>query len=769
MKIKIQGRDYTPALDMVHPLTIERKLNAPSVCELWLSLPVDGSLPAPTRFQALAVTGDDGTRYFTGYIAVSPLPEYAGEGMEGPRYRTAIQAVSDEILLDQMLMPQGTGISSGTAGQMLGTLVGQSGSSTISAQGVSLAAAVSNYSAQAGSNWSQRAGQIADMARAAYRVTNGALTASNVPCVVHPLNEIDGSLTLSSLTFSSSVKRGLANDITVCGETEPAAYVTEYFLGDGTTAQFDLSANPWFPSTGSSAVIREQFNEPQINSMVWSATGGAGYLALGGGGLAMNGGNGLDGQTVLSWLDPIEMGGTLLMEALGVTLSPGSAGIVSGIFIQPMTVSGCIAGFQATAQPGTGAVSLQPLVLGNATGISFPIDPTRQYALRIRVNCPELERSHSMYYSFGDDGPISAGGQSILAPARIQMEIQQFVNGVAAMPVTLYDGGIPNLPGFCLAVPASSINLIGTIREFNMRRFGSGWVESVPASGGSFTRRTGTAEESAECRVDRSGKVTFYAGSVPTLGEKIAVSYRTMQRAVGRSVNTASQQALAAAGSPATATWIGTVTRPAARSSADCRNAAHVIEQAAASVSALWSGTYKGTRMSFTTDVWPGDALELNAPSTNLDAQVVVRSVKVSYRASLPDVMLYEISFANDWADDLAIRTNNSVPADAWLPAPVAPTVLANLQSVTVAALSNSTVTIDTKKAPPSGGGFEIRLRDNGFMAGSDSTLVMRSAAQNLTFSRRSFTDRFYIRMYDGATPPNYSEFSAALFFNLPL
>ena len=207
MKIKIQGRDYTPALDMVHPLTIERKLNAPSVCELWLSLPVDGSLPAPTRFQALAVTGDDGTRYFTGYIAVSPLPEYAGEGMEGPRYRTAIQAVSDEILLDQMLMPQGTGISSGTAGQMLGTLVGQSGSSTISAQGVSLAAAVSNYSAQAGSNWSQRAGQIADMARAAYRVTNGALTASNVPCVVHPLNEIDGSLTLSSLTFSSSVKR----------------------------------------------------------------------------------------------------------------------------------------------------------------------------------------------------------------------------------------------------------------------------------------------------------------------------------------------------------------------------------------------------------------------------------------------------------------------------------------------------------------------------------------------------------------------------------
>ena len=41
--------------------------------------------------------------------------------------------------------------------------------------------------------------------------------------------------------------------------------------------------------------------------------------------------------------------------------------------------------------------------------------------------------------------------------------------------------------------------------------------------------------------------------------------------------------------------------------------------------------------------------------------------------------MKYEIAFANDWADDLAIKTSATVPADAWLPAPIAPTVLANL------------------------------------------------------------------------------------------
>jgi hypothetical protein len=238
---------------------------------------------------------------------------------------------------------------------------------------------------------------------------------------------------------------------------------------------------------------------------------------------------------------------------------------------------------------------------------------------------------------------------------------------------------------------------------------------------------------------------------------------------VGRAVNTASQQALAQAGLPSEATWIGSVTNPPARSSQDCLNAALAIEQAAASVSALWSGTYKGSRMSFATDVWPGDALLLNAPSAKLNAQVVVRMVRVSYLPSYPDLVEYEIQFANDWADDLAIKTSATVPADTWLPAPVAPTWLANLNSLTVTSLNGSSVTINAGATPPTGGGFEIRLRDFGFMAGADPTLVMRSTQSAITITRQSVNDKFYIRMYDGSTPPNYSEFSTALFINLPL
>ena len=281
MKITIQGQDYTAALDSARPLTIERKLNEPSVCELALSLPANGSLAAPLRNQALAVTGDDGTPYFTGYIAAAPLPEYAGLGIEGPRYRLAIQALSDEMLLDQLLMPASAGAAGETAGALLTSLVNRTGSTALSTQGLSLGAGVSSFVPEPGAPWSKGAGQVANQARAAYRALNGALSLAPVQNTVHALNETDGSLTLANLAFTASTKRALANDVTVCGEHEPMAYVTEYFLGDGVTTQFYLAAEPFFPAASKSTIIRELFNEPQIDSRVWGNPGGSSYLSAG--------------------------------------------------------------------------------------------------------------------------------------------------------------------------------------------------------------------------------------------------------------------------------------------------------------------------------------------------------------------------------------------------------------------------------------------------------------------------------------------------------
>ncbi|HEY9126922.1 MAG TPA: hypothetical protein VIM62_07330, partial [Acidobacteriaceae bacterium] len=343
-----------------------------------------------------------------------------------------------------------------------------------------------------------------------------------------------------------------------------------------------------------------------------------------------------------------------------------------------------------------------------------------------------------------------------------------------------YDGAVGYLPGAFTVVAASSVNLIGTMRALYMKGLGTEWVQTVAPGatiGSAAATPVGALADGGACSMTRTGALNFYTGYAPALGAVAAAQYRSTGRAVGRAVNTASGTALAAAGSPPIAVWIGTVTEPKGRSSLDCRNAALALVTASSSVSAAWSGSYRttsialnaGSGSSSPVDVWPGDALLLQSGTLGLDVQVVVREAVLKYPASSPDVVEYAIRFSNDWANDLSIRTSTSVPADVSLPAAISPTYLANLTGLTVTAISPVAVTVTTGVGAPSGGGFEVRRRDFAFGPGNDPDLVMRVVVSTFDIPRATEADRFYIRMYDGATPPNYSEFSVALFLNLPL
>lgn len=215
MKITIGEQDYSSALDAARPLTIERKLNEPSVCRLWLTLPA-GTQSALGRNQSVAIAGDDETVYFTGYVAATPLLEYAGLGIEGPRYRIAIEAISDECLLDQAGMAPWKDFAGMAAGPLIAALVAKTGSSALSASTLTLDAVVSSPNIEPGTTFSAAARSVADQARAAYRALNGILAVSPLPSAVHSLSEGDGTLRLDALALASA-KRTLANDITVCG------------------------------------------------------------------------------------------------------------------------------------------------------------------------------------------------------------------------------------------------------------------------------------------------------------------------------------------------------------------------------------------------------------------------------------------------------------------------------------------------------------------------------------------------------------------------
>jgi hypothetical protein len=215
---------------------------------------------------------------------------------------------------------------------------------------------------------------------------------------------------------------------------------------------------------------------------------------------------------------------------------------------------------------------------------------------------------------------------------------------------------------------------------------------------------------------------------------------------------------------------MGTVTSPAPRSSIDCENAASAMLSVATSRAAAWSGRYTAWNLEEQGDVWPGDMLAVSAASAGLTANLVVRTVEIDLASTVPMLAKYTVGFANDWADELAVRSTSSIPEDVQLPLqPQTSTPLPNLNTFTVTSINGSAIHVAAGMTPPAGGGFEVRRRDGGFTAGQGADLVLRTSVPNFSIPRQSVVERYYIRMYDGATPPNYSRFSAAVFVNLPL
>jgi hypothetical protein len=100
---------------------------------------------------------------------------------------------------------------------------------------------------------------------------------------------------------------------------------------------------------------------------------------------------------------------------------------------------------------------------------------------------------------------------------------------------------------------------------------------------------------------------------------------------------------------------------------------------------------------------------------------------------------------------------------------PGASNVLADLQQLQIVSATGTALQIDAGTAPAAGGGFEVRRRDWNFGPNVDQDLVLRSPVRNFSIPREAQVERYYVRMYDGSTPPLYSRFSSAVFTDLPV
>ncbi|MEI9981691.1 MAG: hypothetical protein WDN23_22385 [Edaphobacter sp.] len=756
--------DYSAAMCADGPVKIARSLNAPSVCSGMLDVS-DAGFAVPVRRGRIVVTAANGTVLFTGYVATDPKAVYAGVGLKGAVYRYAFSAVSDEWLLDKQTVPlSGAGLGQ-SGGQLLTTLTNRVDAGLFTTAGVMNGLPIGVFEPAQTKPWSTNAGDMASATYAAYRVVGGALSLQPAGTVTHALSDGDGTLQVAALK-TSSVKE-LANDVTVSGEMEPAAYVTETFAGDGTTTVFQLSEDPFRPkkTANSAQFLSDSFNESVIDTQLWQVTDPGSHLGLSAAGLTMTGGNGLDGQTTLTAIDALELGGALVIEAGGLQLGGASAGVVCGLYSGATQSANCFVGYNVR-QSG-GATVVVPFVSGTEVGTVFTMLSGHTYTLRIRLHCVEMQRVLQAYYAMVNGAVESFGGGGVAAPMSVVFELQDLGTASNTPAIVLYDGSVVSSPASCSFVAVNSVQLFGSMGYCRVTQTGSAWVVSTLPSGIKMTRLVGVAGEGVDCTVSAAGKVTFFAGRVPVAGELVTVLYRTRQRAVARLENAASVAAEAAGGVPGTAQWLGKVLKPAARSSMDCESAALAVLSFSASRAAAVSGSYEAVNPA---DIWPGDVLALT--SGGQTTSVIVRRVEIVDGMTCPEGLTYRIAFANDWAEGLGLTLSEAIAADALLPetALTAPgNVLANLQQLQVVSATGTALQVDAGMAPPAGGGFEVRRRDGDFGPGVDQDLVLRSPVRSFSIPREGQVEHYYMRMYDGSTTPLYSRFSSAVFTDLPV
>jgi hypothetical protein len=755
--------DYSAALCTVGPLKIERTLNAPSICSGMLDVS-DASLIVPARRGRVVVTAASGTVLFTGYVATEPEAVYAGTGLMGPVYRYAFSAVSDEWLLDKQAVPlSGVGLAQ-SGGQLLTTLTNRVNGGLFTMTEVMNGLAVGVFQPSQTESWSANAGVIASTTYAAYRVLDGAVSLQPAGTVTHALSDGDGTLQVAALK-TTQVKE-LANDVTISGEEEPSAYVTETFAGDGTTTVFQLSEDPFKPKTtaNSSLLLTDSFNEAVLDTQIWQLANPGSHLGLSSAGLTMTGGNGLDGQTTLTAIDPVELGGTLVIEAGSLQLGGASDGIVCGLYAGTTESANCFVGYNVR-QSGGNTVAV-PFVNGAEVGTVFTLVEGQIYTLRIRLHCVEAQRVLQSYYAMVDGVVQSFGGGLMTAPMDVVFELVDLGAASSTPATVLYDGGVTSSPSSCSFVAVNSVQLIGSMGYCRVTQTGSAWVVSTLPTGVKMTRLIGVAGEGVDCKVSTAGKVTFFAGRVPVPDEFVTVTYRVQQRAVARLENATSVAAEAAGGVPGTAQWLGKVLKPEARSSMDCESAAMAVLSFATSRAAAAAGTYVAVNSA---DVWPGDVLAITSGGQTMS--VMVRRVEIVNGMACPEVLTYSMAFANDWAEGLGLTLSETIAANALLPqtALSAPSnVLANLQQLQVVSATGTALQVDAGTAPPVGGGFEVRRRDGDFGPSVDQDLVLRSPVRSFSIPREGQIEHYYVRMYDGSTPPLYSRFSSAVFTDLP-
>jgi hypothetical protein len=764
--------DYTSSIDGSRSPQVVRKLN--QLSELKLSLVADSpDFVVPTTGARVTLGLTNGQDVFTGYFMQSPVFEYLGWGERGPVYRYDLIAQSDEGLLDEKRLPDRCPFLDRSAGDALRQLTQDLLPGVFGTSGVQDLDTLAWYASNPRKTWSQQAAEIAIQARASYRIMNGALIFAPLGATAYALNETDPAFCPEGLKLQPV--NALLNDVTVIGQSEPQAYVKDYFVGDGLTLKFYLSQTPF--TKKSVTLFDEEFTISPLEPTLWSVTDPSNVVSVSGGQLQIAGGTGVDGATTVEFAEKIELGGALVIQHGDVMFTAASTGVLGGLYPGVVSIAGCLAGFQVT--PNGAQSNIQALVNGAGSGVVVTTVASHHYLLTTRLYSQEIYRRQQIFHSSVHPAGSGLGGAEVAADVRVVLELQDIDPAnpatLVAPPTVLYDGVIAAAPDFCTCALANSANLQCAIAFTRLIQAVDAEVRSALPGQGYITQLIGSLEEGAECEITSSSALEFYPQYAPAANQLIEVHYRSLGPALARITNPASIVTQQRGIDNGLHGAIRHPKEPPARAAADCEMAALALLDDA--TGPAWTGEYdvwSDYLPGSADDIFPGDALNIAVPSRGATFPAIVNEVEIAIENLEDEHLSYKIKFANDAAKAMgfefeASKATTSLFVNELTNAQVGATYLADLTAAQLTQVTSTTVSVDAGVAPISGGGIEVRWSDAGWGPGNDRNLVGRFATQAFTIPRLSRVQDCYLQQYDASVPPKYSRYTAALHVDYPL
>ena len=337
----------------------------------------------------------------------------------------------------------------------------------------------------------------------------------------------------------------LVNELTVIGLDEPQAYVRDYFVGDGESLKFYLSQTPF--AQAKPALIDEEYLGPGLDPTTWAVNDPSSAVSVVAQTLQIAGGTGVDGQTTVSFIEQIELGGALELQHGDVSFTAASQGVLGGLYAGAISSAGCLAGFQVT--PSGAGSTIQALISGSVTGPVIATTPGHQYFFTTYLYSMEVYRAGETYHSSLHPAGSGWGGAAVTADVRFVLEVQDIDPSnpatLVAPATVLYDDVIASAPGFCTYALVNAANMQCSIAYTYVAHISLAEVRTALPSANYVTQLVGALSDGAAVR-DHAAilRWIFIRNMCRSLNQLIVASYRGSGRAVAQVENEASVASL---------------------------------------------------------------------------------------------------------------------------------------------------------------------------------------------------------------------------------